>query len=312
MRMAAILQRPGLPASGGGAITMATLSLEGVLSRCECSRLDSMTRIRSLAVAAFLLLLSPIAAPAQPAMPDWRDRLPGLPLDTPVAPLEAPRAIGGRAWAGFTRLCTEDSILRPDGGETSASDPRCLTITAAEDGMAVLLSLRMEGVSPAAAVRLRRDAVGVVRGLAVEPDPGLTATPERRQTLLDAYVQMLTTLTVTPRRLARGDRFVPPLPRDLMLDAARPPEHDLACTTGGSATYRGRSVLIADCAGSFEGELLPGSAARLEILMRVALEESSGLIALQSGITRTIMRSRRGGRWQEDGTMVTLRRVRFE
>lgn len=270
-----------------------------------------MIRVRSLAMTAIALVM-PLALAAQPAMPDWRSRLPGLPLDAPIAPLEAPRAIGGRAWAGFTRLCTEDSILRPDGGETPATDARCLSIAAAEEGSAALLSLRMEGLSPGATVRLRRDAEGAVCGLAVEPDPGLTATPERQRTLLDAYVQVLTTLTVTPRRLAQGDRFVPPLPRDLVLDAARPPEHDLACTIGGRAAYRGRSVLVADCAGSFEGELLPGSAARMEILMRVALEESSGLIALQSGITRMVMRSRRNGRWQEDGTMVTLRRVRFE
>lgn len=311
MCMAAILQRAGAPASGGGAITMATMLPEGVLSRCECSRLDPMIRVRALAMMA-LALVMPLAAPAQPAMPDWRDRLPGLPLDGPIAPLEAPWAIGGRAWAGFTRLCTEDSILRPDGGETPAADRRCLSIAATEEGNAALLVLRMEGLSPGATLRLRRDAEGAVRGLAVEPDPGLTATPERQRMLLDAYVQVLTTLTVTPRRLAQGDRFVPPPPRDLVPDAARPPEYDLACTTGGRAAYRGRSVLVADCAGSFEGELLPGSGARMEILMRVALEEASGLIALQSGITRTVMLSRRNGRWQEDGTMVTLRRVRFE
>lgn len=273
-----------------------------------------MIRILLLAVAAVAPLLLPLAVAAQPeaVLPGWRDRLPALPLDGPVAPLDAPRAIGGRAWTGFTRLCTEDAILRADGGETPAADPRCLSIAAVAEGPAAALSLRMEGVSPGATIRLRRDAEGAARGLAVEPDPGLTATPERQQRLLDAYQQMLTTLTVTPRSLAQGDRFTPPLPRDLAPDAARMPEQDLTCTVGGRGAYRGRSVLVADCAGSFEGELLPGSRARMEILMRVALEESSGLIALQSSITRAVMLSRRNGRRQEEGTMVTLRRVRFE
>ncbi|MBR0643768.1 hypothetical protein [Plastoroseomonas hellenica] len=63
----------------------------------------------------------------------------------------------------------------------------------------------------------------------------------------------------------------PPLPRDVLVDGARAPEHDLTCTTGGRATDR------PPC-----------------------------------NHTHTVMRSRRNGRWQEDGTMVTLRRVHFE
>ncbi|HEY4253074.1 MAG TPA: hypothetical protein VGM87_17825 [Roseomonas sp.] len=270
-----------------------------------------MVHIRWLAAPAFALLM-PLAAAAQPAAPGWRDRLPALALDGPVTPLDAPRAVGGRAWSGFSRLCTEDRILQPGGEATLTTAPRCIAITAAADGIAARLGMRVEGVSPGATIRLRRDAEGAVQGVDVEPDAGLPpVTPQRRAALLDAFARMLTALTVTPRQLGAGDRFTPPAAPEPALDGGQA-EHHLACTIGGRATYRGRDVLVADCAGVFDGELLPGSAARMEILMRVAVEESTGLLALQTGVTRTAMRSRQGEGWREDGVAVTLRKASFE
>jgi hypothetical protein len=246
-----------------------------------------------LALASLVLL--PAAVPAQtgpaqtgPAQtgPESHasliQRTPPLTLAAAPVPLTAPLAIGGAGWGAFKRLCVTRHLIQPDGKEVLETEPSCFTATAVRhDGSTWHLDLLSDPLrgGPRVAFATTRDAEGVVGPVAITVPADQPAPPAAMMTRLQTVFRIMIEAHATRRRtIEPGMRFVLPL----QLSAADPDttaeDDGFACMPDGTATLRGRAVLVATCRTMARTDLGDEAVARIDMAGRFAIDTETGMI----------------------------------
>ncbi len=209
-------------------------------------------------------------------------RTPELAIAGTPVPLAAPLAIGGAGWGAFERLCVTRHLIQPDGKEVLETEPSCFTAMGVrQEGDTWHLDLLTDPLrgGPRVAFATTRDAEGVVGPVAITVPADQPAPPAATMTRLQNVFRIMIEAHATRRRtIEPGVRFVLPL----QLSAADPDttaeDDGFACMPDGTATLRGRAVLVATCRTMARTVLGDEAVARIDMAGRFAIDIETGMI----------------------------------
>lgn len=249
-----------------------------------------MRAMRSIMLLALALPLAGPPAAAQPGPPaigpesdaSLLARTPALDLAAAPVPLAAPLAVGGAGWGAFKRLCVTRHLIQPDGREVLETEPSCFTATEVrQDGATWHLNLLTDPLrgGPRVAFATTRDAEGAVGTVAVTIPPDQPAPPPAMMDRLQTVFRIMIEAHATRRRtIEPGARFLLPL----ALSAADPDttaeDGGFVCMPDGTASLRGRAVLVATCRGTARTDIGDGAISRIDIAGRFAIDVETGMI----------------------------------
>jgi hypothetical protein len=248
-----------------------------------------MTRTILAALMLIALALPTAAQQRPPAKPEpdasLLKRAPKLAVTGKVVPLKEPLEIGGTGWGPFSRLCVERMLINNKGKEVPETEPSCFTVEEAKhEGGTWQLAIRTDPIrgGPRVAFATSRDGAGAVGAVAITPPEGMTIPAERLEGMQTVFRVMLEAhglprMTVQPR-----EEFIMPLQLAKADPDTTAERGGFVCRPDGSATLRGRAVLVAQCRATARTDLGDGAVGRVDMAGRFAIDIATGMV-LQHG-----------------------------
>lgn len=248
-----------------------------------------MTRMTIAALILVALTLPAAAQQRAPAKPEpdasLLKRAPKLAVTGRVIRLNQPLEIGGTGWGPFRRLCVARMLIDNKGKEVPETEPSCFTVEEATDeGGTWRLAIRTDPIrgGPRVAFATSRDAAGGVGAVTITPPEDMPIPPERLERMQALFRVMLEAHGLPRMTMRPREAFIMPLQLAKVDPDTKADRDGFVCQPDGTATLRGRAVLVAQCRATARTDLGDDTVSRVDMAGRFAIDVATGMV-LQHG-----------------------------